>query len=163
MGDRGDAYFEDSMRGPPLPNKLDTPTHCGSTLFYASQVPLQMCRLPPMSPSDPPSPGSPGSLSSAASESGMANNTVPNEWPKNPASSIAMALPDSETGVMGETSSLQRVEDGDKDLREGGEDLELLEGTYPGPSDPTDSEGTLPLPPPVSHSITVLMKLLAKY
>ena len=89
-----------------------------------------------MSPSDPPSPGSPGSLSSATSKSGMADNTVPNEWPENSASSIAMVLPDLEIGVMGETSSLQQVEDGDKDLREGGEDLELPEGTYPGPSDP---------------------------
>ena len=69
----------------------------------------------------------------------MANNTVLYEWPEVSTSSIAMALPDSKTGVMGETSSLQRVEDGDKDSREGGEDLELLEGMYPGPSDPTVS------------------------
>ena len=61
----------------------------------------------------------------------MANNTDPNEWTENSASSITMALPNLETGVMGETSSLQWVEDGDKDLREGGEDPELPEETYP--------------------------------
>ena len=163
MGDQGDAYFEDSMEEPPLLNNLSTPTHCGPTLFYASQVPLQMRGSPPMSPSGPPSPGSPGSPSSAASESGMANSAVPNEWPENSVSSIATALPDLEMGVMGETSSLQWVKDKDKDLREGGEDPELPEGTYPGPSDPADSEGTLPLLPPVSHPMTVPMKLLAKY
>ena len=69
------------------------------------------------------------------------------------------ALPDSEFGVMGETSSLQRVEVEDKDSREGGEDPGLPEGTYPGPSDPAVSEGTLPLPPPASHSMTDPMKL----
>ena len=51
---------------------------------------------------------------------------------------------------MGETDLLQFVNHEEQDLRGGGEDPELLEGTYPSPSNPADSEGTLPLlPPPV--------------
>ena len=162
-GDQGGVYYENNRQEPPPPNTLNTPARYDSTLFYASQVPLRMRKSPPMSPSDPPPPGSPGSLNSSTSESGMADNAVPNEWPKVPTSSISTALPDLETGVMGEISSLQQVEDEDKDSREGGEDLELPEGTYPSPSDPADSEGTLPLPPPASHSMTVPTKLLARY
>ena len=162
-GDQGGIYYEDNRLEPPPLNNLDTPAHYGSTLCYASQVPLRMLESPPMSPSDPPSPGSPGSLNSSTSESWMANNAVPNEYPETSTSSIATALPDSEIGVMGETKSLQQVEDEDRDSREGGEDPGLPEGTYPGPSDPAELEETLPLPPPASHSMTVLTKLLAKY
>ena len=162
-GDPGGIYYEDNKLELPPPNNLNTPARYGSTLCCASQVPLRMLESPPMSPSDPPTPGSPGSLNSSTSESGMVDNAVPDGWPGVSASSIATALPDSEMGVMGETRSLQQVEDEDKDSREGGEDPGLLEGTYPGPSDPTELEGTLPLPPPASHSMTVPTKLLAKY
>ena len=81
-----------------------------------------------MSPSDPPSPGSPGSPNSSTSESGTVDNAVPNEYPEISTSSIATALPDLEIGVMGETKSLQRVEDDDRDLREGGKIRDYRKG-----------------------------------
>ena len=162
-GDQDGIYYKNSgLELPPL-NSLDTPAHYGSTLCYASQVPLRMLESPPRSPSDPPSPGSLGSPTSSTLKSGMVDNAVLNEWPEASTSSIATALPDLEIGVMGETSSLQWVKDEDKDSREGGEDPGLPEGTYLGPSNPTELEGTLPLPPPASHSMTVPTKLLAKY
>ena len=159
-GGQDGIYYEDNRTEHSLLNTLDTPTHCDSTQYDASQVPLRMPKSPPMSPSDPPSPGSPGSPNSSTSESGTVDNAVPNEYPETSTSSIATALPDSEIGVMGETKLLQRVEDDDRDSREGGEDLGLPEGTYPGPSDPAELEETLPLPPPASHSMTVPTKLL---
>ena len=162
-GGQDGIYYEDNRMEHSLLNTLYTPTHYDPTRYDASQVPLRMPESPPMSPSDPPSPGSPGSPSSSTSESGTVDNAVPYEYPETSTSSIATALPDSEIGVMGETNSLQRVEDGDRDSREGGEDLGLPEGIYPGPSDPAELEETLPLPPPASHSMTVPTKLLAKY
>ena len=92
-GGQDGTYYEGNRTEHSLRNTLDTPTHCDSTRCDASQVPLRMPESPPMSPSDPPSSGSPGSPNSSTSESGMADNAVPNEYPEISTSSIAMALP----------------------------------------------------------------------
>ena len=48
--DQGGIYYGDNrLELPPL-NNLDTPARYGSTLCYASQVPLRMLESPPMSP-----------------------------------------------------------------------------------------------------------------
>ena len=62
---------------------------------------------------------------------------------------------------MGETNWLQFVKP-ERSPREGGEDMEGLEGIYPGQSDPADSEGTWHPQLPLSHSMAHSTKVLAK-